>query len=279
MEALELYNRLEKDFDIAKYKDIWRMDFNEFIDPQFKERQLGVMLNHCIEIDEAFTTVFPSDKILKEVLSKGRENCLLFTHHAMDWDIRKANPLIDVNKELLLRLKKGKIALYVLHTPLDKNGKWSTSVNLAKAIGVTVEEGFLQCSGVKVGIIGNTEARTVDRLGDKLEQVVHHKVKVYPYGEKFLANDKVAVLAGGGCLDWVLKEVGARGINTLVTGVTAINDFTKGAHDLAQALGINLIGATHYSTEKFACIAMTTYFEKLGIPCEFLEGEPMEEDL
>ncbi|MEM0372684.1 MAG: hypothetical protein QXO69_02485 [archaeon] len=34
-----------------------------------------------------------------------------------------------------------------------------------------------------------------------------------------------------------------------------------------------MIGATHYSTEKFSMIKMTEYFKKLGLKSEFVEDE------
>ncbi len=42
---------------------------------------------------------------------------------------------------------------------------------------------------------------------------------------------------------------------------------------------INIIGATHYSTEKFACMAMLDYFKQTGLPAEFIEGNPDLNDL
>jgi hypothetical protein len=39
------------------------------------------------------------------------------------------------------------------------------------------------------------------------------------------------------------------------------------------------MGGTHYTTEKPACLAMCDYFQKLGLPAEFIEGEPVMEDL
>ena len=50
-------------------------------------------------------------------------------------------------------------------------------------------------------------------------------------------------------------------------------------HRIARESKINVVGATHYSTEKFACIAMKDYFSKLGVEAEFIEGVPCMEDL
>ena len=64
-----------------------------------------------------------------------------------------------------------------------------------------------------------------------------------------------------------------------MTGITALNDFSKETHEFEKENHINLIGGTHYSTEKFACIAMTEYFSKLGINSKFIDGQYYLEDL
>jgi len=68
-------------------------------------------------------------------------------------------------------------------------------------------------------------------------------------------------------------------VKTLITGITLKSDTSKEAHTLGQKNQINIIGATHYSSEKFACIAMCKYFSKLGLPAEFIEDEPCFEDM
>jgi len=50
-------------------------------------------------------------------------------------------------------------------------------------------------------------------------------------------------------------------------------------HRITEERKINVIGATHYTTEKYACMAMVGYFEKLGVQAEFLEGRFYLEDL
>ena len=42
---------------------------------------------------------------------------------------------------------------------------------------------------------------------------------------------------------------------------------------------VSLVGGTHYSTEKFALIAMTRFFEGLGLECTFLPETPNFEEL
>jgi len=67
--------------------------------------------------------------------------------------------------------------------------------------------------------------------------------------------------------------------SVLVTGITVENDYSARAHEIARERRISLLGATHYSTEKFACIEMCNYFAKLGLPSEFVPGKPCLQDL
>ena len=99
------------------------------------------------------------------------------------------------------------------------------------------------------------------------------------YGSDKIKDQKVALIAGGGNEIEIIQEIIDLGINTYVTGITALNEYSKEVHEFEKENGINIIGGTHYSTEKFACIALCKYFKKLGLNCEFLEDFPVLEDL
>lgn len=281
MKAEELYKRLEKDFDLEHCRDDWsRMFFNEFISDNFKNRYMGVLLDNCRQISHVYTAVFPSDRVLNKILETGKQDVLLLVHHPMVWDVRKAPEVFaDINPDLLPKLKERRISVYTLHVPLDKNGEYSTTVNLAKVLGVIQKGEFYEYFGVKVGITGKTGCKSPEELNNKVASVVGHKTRLWKYGADEIKNGTVALVAGGGNSVEILQEVANLGINVFVTGITALNDYYREAHDFAKEKKINIIGATHYSTEKFACIAVCGYFKNLELPCEFLEDEPLLEDM
>lgn len=281
MKAENLYQKLEKDFELDLCKDDWlRMDFNEFISDNFKKRYMGIVLDNSENISQVFTAVFPSDHVLNKILELKNQDVLILTHHPMVWDIRKSpNVFSDININLLPKLKERRISLYTLHVPLDKNGEYSTTTNLSKALGVVPEGEFFEYFGVKVGIYGRTEYNTPEQLSEKFSSVVGHKTKLWKYGLDQIKDHKVALIAGGGNETEIVQEIVDLGINTYVTGVTLLNDYSQPTHNFEKENGINVIGGTHYSTEKFACIAICKYFEKLGLPCEFVEDKPVLEDM
>ena len=109
-----------------------------------------------------------------------------------------------------------------------------------------------------------------------------HEVKLYEYGEKTIKNGLVAIASGGGSYPFVASEVAEMEINLYLTGFTKpLPHFepTLEFHRIAKDQFINVIGATHYSTEKFACIAMVDYFNSLGLETKFLEGKYSLKDL
>ena len=65
---------------------------------------------------------------------------------------------------------------------------------------------------------------------------------------------------------------------TNITGVTN-KAMTEKAHLFAKQNNINIIGATHYSTEKFACMKMVAFFNKVGIQSCFVEDNAVLEDI
>lgn len=284
MQTKELYQKLEVDFKLGKCQDDWsHIDFDkEFVTENFRNRYMGILADNTDEIQKVYTAVFPSEKVMQEILSRNEKNVLLFTHHPVDWKIRpNQSAFVNLNRDILSKFKENKISIYTLHTPLDGNGEYSTSVNFAKALGITQTGEFAEYYGFLSGVIGETNCKNISEMAEKVEKVVGHQVKVWNYGISEIDSGKVALVAGGGTDEEILSELVKLEIKTFLTGVTFHNNYEPSvqAHKIAKENGINLIGGTHYSTEKFACIKMLEYFEKQKLSAEFLEDEPDMGDL
>ena len=283
MKATQLYKQLEKDFITPKMSDEWAqyMDsVTDFLSKNFKKRSMGLVCDFAREINKVYTAVFPSSKVMKEILAKKETDIMFFVHHPSIWNIRKAPEVFQqMDRKLLQQFKKRRISIYNLHVPLDNYGEYSTSVNLARVLGIKIKKPFAPYFGALCGVFGKTEFLTIQKLRRRLESVVGHKVSLYQNDIDEIKDKTVAVIAGGGNDINMLNEVAKEGVNTFVTGITILNDHSKAAHDYAKENKINILGGTHYSTEKFACIAMCDYFKKLRLPSEFIEDKPVLEDI
>lgn len=284
MQASEIYNRLDNDFDVANLKDDWSfMQMNKYIAPEFKKRYMGIVLNNTDEVKKVYTAAMPDTEILDKLLQTGETDILLFSHHAMGYNpTMEGFPFYDIPEVYLSKLKQRRISFYMLHSPLDKNGEYSTSVSLARHLNFEITGEFCEYFGIKCGVICQMEFRTATELAEYVAFKMGHKVKLLGNGSETIKNGLVAVAAGGGGVDFAVKELAQLDINMYITGVTReVSSFEPVAefHRIIREENINVVGATHYSTEKYACIAMLRYFEKLGVPAEFLEGRFYLEDL
>lgn len=282
MKASQLYIQLEKDFILPGISDDWAQETKpvaEFLTENFQTRSMGLVCDFTTEINKVYTAVFPSNKVMQKNLDDGAEEAMLFVHHPATWDIRKTpNVFQPMDRNLLQQYKERKIAIYNLHAPLDNFGPYSTSVNFAKALGIEPVKPFAPYLGGLAAVFGKTKLITIQDLKKEFETVVSHKVSLYNYGDNEIKNGMVAVAAGGG-LDETIEDIAQNNVNVLITGIAAKTDHSKKAHEFAEKHHINILGGTHYSTEKFACIAMINYFKKLGLPSEFIEDEPVLEDM
>ncbi len=282
MKAIKLYKQLEKDFITSRMSDAWMQYMDsiaDFLCDNFRERSMGLVCDFTTVIKKVYTAVFPSRDIMQKILNNRMQESMLFIHHPSIWDIRKSPEVFQqMERELLQQFKDNKISIYNLHVPLDNYGEYSTSVSLARALGIKPEKAFAPYFGALAGVFGKTKYVTIQQLKEKFQEAVRHRISLYNYGNFEISKGMVAVVAGGG-LDETIEEITQNNVNILVTGVTVKNDYLKKAHEFAKKHKINILGGTHYSTEKFACIAMIDYFKKIGLSSEFIEDEPVVEDM
>ena len=283
MKAEKLYQTLEEDFILPGLTDDWAgymQEVEDFLSDNFKQRSMGLVCDNTKKIERVYTAVFPTREVMQFVLDKEVRDALLFVHHPSIWDITKAPKVIQqMPRDLLKQFRKKRISIYNLHVPLDNFGKYSTSKTLADALGIEVEKPFAEYFGALAGVVGKTDCKTAEELKSRLKKSVGHEVKLYPYGARRIRNQRIAIAVGGGNSVDFLKEVTQNKVNTFITGISVLNEHSKPAHDYAKKNKINILGGTHYSTERFACQAMCKYFEKLGLKCEFIPGKPGMEDV
>ena len=283
MKATKLYEKLEKDFIKPGLTDDWSQYMESvayFLAENFKKRSMGLVCDFADEVNKVYTAVFPSDKVIQKILDKDEKDILLFVHHPSIWDIKKAPEVFQqMDRKLLEEFKGRRISIYNLHVPLDNFSEYSTGTSLVKALDIKIIKPFAPYLGGLCGIIGKTKYSKVDELNQQFSKVLGHKTSLYNYGDSGINGQKIALVTGGGNNADFLKEASEENINVYITGITAKNEHSAEAHKFAEENKINILGGTHYSTEKFACMAMCNYFKKLGLPSEFVEDESVLEDM
>jgi len=286
MKATKLVAQLDKDFIFLQMHDDFAQyipNLHPYMTESFKQSSMGLVCDFTDEINMIYTAVFPSDRVMEQVFAEKPHNAMLFLHHPSCWELREDKLFwYQMSEKWVKQCQQHGVSIYAIHVPLDNFSEYSTSKTLADALGLEIIEPFLEYGGGFAGVIGKTTHNTVQTLSDAFSLAVGHATKLYAYGNAEIAGEKVAVIAGGGSDHAFLHTVAEKGVNTLVTGITVELDThikTAVAHQYAREQGINILGGTHYSTEKFACQRMCDYFAKLGLVARFMEDKSTMKDM
>jgi putative NIF3 family GTP cyclohydrolase 1 type 2 len=263
--ATDLYKSLERIFRPQECTDIFP--------------RIGIQHHNTDLVKKIYTSTFASEKVINEVLSRNEKDIMIFTHHPVPPKANENLAYPDIPDNLIHRMKENRINLFSYHIPLDRHSIYSPSYTLSITLGLKPYDTFYLQNGVYMGELCYGDYGNVADLCTSLEKVLGHDVKLYTYGDKGIKNKRIAVMAGCAKQD-IYEFLKKQGINTFVTGVTNKEVFwVPKIHELAECNEINIIGGTHYSTEKFALISISNCFIKLGIPCEFIEEKPNMSDI
>ena len=283
MRVIDLYAQLEKDFIFSHLYDEFARyipNLHPYMTDSFKERSMGLVCDFTNKVKTVYTAVFPSDRVMSHILETDPRDAMIFLHHPAIWDYRGSpQRWFQMDNEWIEQCKERRISIYAIHVPLDNFGLYSTSRSLTDALGIEIIEPFAEYRGGLAGVIGKTNCKTIAELNGLFARTVGHQTKLYPYGDAEIIDGKVAIVAGGGNDMEVLPAVTKKGVHTLITGITVDNEKYAEVHQYEKNNCINVLGGTHYSTEKFACQKICEYFDKQGLKAQFIEDIPVLEDI
>lgn len=273
---------LDREFDaLAGREDLVQWAVTEenckWINPTFLKQKTGLIIVGQEKIHGVRTSVFVGDRIVQKL--SHLPPCLLLTHHHFNWfeDERGLQP---ISAEQIQALAKQGHSLYVSHAPLDTHPLYGTSVALADAVGVRPTHRFYEYFGAATAVAGEVEEQGLHDFAEHVRKcLLRPRVDLVEHSPRVR---KVAVVAGGGDLPDVLQEAHDLGADTMLLG-TLVNRWdvrgVQNAHadfmKLNDRLKLNLIGGSHYATERLAMARIVRFFEPLGIPCEFCEDEEL----
>jgi putative NIF3 family GTP cyclohydrolase 1 type 2 len=266
IKANVLYERLQEQFKPHLFTDVFP--------------KVGVQHENTEWIEKVYTATFANRTVLENVLARKEESILIFCHHPVPPMPSLAEGYGPIPAELIEKMVEQKVSLFAYHIPLDVAGPYSPGNTLAKAMHANPYESWYPQNGAMLGALCQTGLRTVEELRKRFESTVGHAVSCYPYGATELRDGKFAIMAGIARSTDAYRFLRENGIDAMVTGVTArAVGWVEKIHDAARENKITLLGGTHYSTEKFAPLALCRYFENLGIEAEFIPEKPNMDEI
>lgn len=199
--------------------------------------------------------------------------------HVTNWwaAVRGIVPISAVN---LKQLKDAGSSIFVAHGSLDNHEKYGTSISLAKLLDIEIDELFYDYCGAPIALVGHIEKTPFNSFADKVKQKLGRPVLALKENNEFV--EKIAVVAGGGDMPDILQQAKDLGCDTYLTGtidhrweIPQIQESNKKFHELNKQLKLNLIGGTHFGTERPAMMKIGEYFKNIGVDTEYCEDEKL----
>jgi putative NIF3 family GTP cyclohydrolase 1 type 2 len=282
MKLKELTRRLDKEFAVqSSSEDLtqWAVTGHnrDLIDPDFLEGKTGLMVSGSDTIHSVRTAVFVTDHVVLQLSEL--EPCLLFSHHNFDY-YEDERGLQAIRPDQIEKVLHSGHSIYVAHAPLDTHPVYGTSLALAETVGITTYERFYDYFGAPAALAGITDNRDFKNFSESVrEKLKRPKVDTVEYRPHV---DKIAVVAGGGDIPDLLQEAHDMQCDTLLLGtlehrwaLPAVQESHEQFLKLNENLQLNLIGGSHFGTERPAMIRVLDLFRNFGISCEYCEDEEL----
>lgn len=282
MDIDEITNKLDREFNTDSNQENlveWAViDENRiYINHDFLEKKTGLMTRNSTSIKKIYTTVFITDNIVNQISNKNE--CLILTHHNFNYfeDERGLQP---IQPEVLDKLAKAKNSIYVAHAPLDTHKRFGTSTCLAELCEIKIDKLFFEYYGSYTAAIGNIKQEKFKVFSEMVRKKIRR-----PYLDLIKNRNyvkRIAVIAGGGDIPNILQQAYDYGCDTLFTGTIKhrwnlpfIQEGNKKFHKLNEKLKLNLIGGTHYATERPSMIKILELIKDYNLPCEYIEDNEL----
>lgn len=209
--------------------------------------------NHEKEVKRIIIALDLDDKVYKRALDG--EFHMIITHHPIIFKPISSITTSTYKERLLFNLIQKDIVVYNAHTNLDRTHK-GVNDELAKLLGLKnlevlelVEEG-----DIGYGRVGDIEEQSLRDYLTFVKERLNTEFLIV-YGDLERTVKRVAVCGGSG--SGLIYDAYKRGASIYITGDIKYHDAQYGAE-----LGLTIVDAGHYHTEKVILPVIKEYLEK-----------------
>ncbi|MEM4756072.1 MAG: Nif3-like dinuclear metal center hexameric protein [Candidatus Woesearchaeota archaeon] len=238
---------LPKDSIIGFLNKILKID-------QFKEDSShnGLQIQHKQPITSVLLAVDASLRTL--AAAKAAKAQLVLVHHGISWNTSLAT-ITGRNYQLVNGFLAAGIGLYAAHAPLDAHPVYGNNAQIASLLGLHKQKPFGYYHTIMWGIKGEYTAPVPYALFLKqVKQITPTPLVKGNLGDSHSIR-KVAIVSGGG--GFAVQQAWEEGCDVLLTG-----EQSHQAVIAAQDLGIGIIFAGHYATERYGVLALGALLKK-----------------
>lgn len=219
----------------------------------------GLQIENNGEVRKIGAAVDAGQRPFQAAIDQGID--FLICHHGLYWNA--PIPLTGSDYKKVKLAFDHNLAVYGAHLPLDAHPEIGNNALLAKALGLTPIDSFIEYAGNNIACITDGPQGGRSKLAEKLKARFPNTYQAIEYGSA--QPNKIAILTGSG--QSAVPQLKANGIDTLITGELRQHHF-----NMAQEQGLNLYPCGHYATEVFGVKALAAEVaQKFDLEWDFVE--------
>ncbi len=179
--------------------------------------------------------------------ARRREADAVLVHHGLFWR-GTSRALIGIQYHRVVELIRGELSLIAYHLPLDRHAEVGNNAVAAQRLGLVDRKPFGKLEDQEIGIAGQLEtAARREEIVERVAALYRRDPLVFAFGDDAIC--RVAIVSGAGSR--FVEAASAAGIDLFVTG--EVEEWTM---NQARELGINVVAAGHYATERLGVQAL-----------------------
>ncbi len=249
--------------DAAASRDVLVRHLDELLQPSlFKDYgPNGLQVEGRAEIRKLVSGVTASLAFIDAAIARGADAVLV--HHGLFWRGQDGR-VTGWMKQRLSRLLAHDVNLLAYHLPLDAHPELGNNAQLARVLGVAIDEGPGGRFGDQsLGFLGRRAAPSAAALGAHVQQVLGRAVTVVAEPDRPI--ERVA-LCTGGAQSYFEAAISA-GADVFITG-----EISEPQAHYARECGVAYIACGHHASERYGAPAVGAHVAaQLGLAHEFID--------
>lgn len=188
---------------------------------------------------------------------------LVLVHHGYFWK-GEAQQLTGIKGNRIRTLMQNGLSLLAYHLPLDAHPQWGNNVQLARVLGIEVEDGLEKGNPLSVGNIGTlAEPTEAELFAQQVGQALGREPQFISGGDRLV--HRVAWCTGSA--ERMIEQADQLGADMFISG-----EISEPVVHYAREAGIHYLGAGHHATERYGVQALGEHLAShFGLEYQFID--------
>jgi len=221
----------------------------------------GLQVEGRSKVTKIVSGVTASQALIDAAVESGAD--LLLVHHGYFWK-GEAEPLTGIKGNRIRTLMKNDISLLAYHLPLDAHPIVGNNAQLAKVIGIRIEDGMDQGNPLSIGNVGSIpKPMSAQTFSDLVSSKLNRQAELIRGDDRSV--QRVAWCTGSA--ERMIERADQLGADLFMSG-----EISEPVVHYAREAGIHYLSAGHHATERYGAKALGEHLSnRFSIEHQFID--------